>query len=348
MKIDNVKQINQDIKMQAKAKLDSLSKPLGSLGILEEIVFKICSISNSIKPDISKKVVAIFCADNGVVEEGVSQVGSEITKIVANNFTKNITAINNFTKYYNQDIFIYDVGINTRVENQKIINKKVMFGTNNIAKGPAMTKEEALKAINIGIDSIKSFKDKGYTIVATGEMGIGNTTTSSAITAVLSNNSVELVTGKGAGLSNQALDNKIKVIKNAIFINNPDKDDPIDVLSKLGGLDIAAMCGCFIGGAVYGIPIVIDGFISSVAALLAFKICPECREFMIPSHGSYEPGSKFIYEELGLKPALFLDMRLGEGTGASIMMGIIDLAFNMYYNMGTFDDAKIKQYEELK
>jgi len=331
---------------KAKYRLDKLSKPLGSLGWLENIIMQISGILNTPSPNVSKKAIVIMCADNGVVKEGVSQVGSDVTKIVANNFTKNITAINHFTNFYKQDMRIVDIGINTDVSNKNIINKKIMYGTNNMTLGPAMTKEQAIKAIDVGINIVKNLKKEGYALIGTGEMGIGNTTTSSAILHVLTNYDLDIITGRGAGLSNKGLIIKKDSIKKAIKLNKPDKTDPIDVLSKVGGLDIAGMCGMFIGGAIYEMPIIIDGFISSIAALLAYKICPPCKECMIPSHGSDEPGSKYVFEQLDLKPVLDMQMRLGEGTGASMLMGIIDLAFNVYYNMGTFDEANVVQYKK--
>jgi len=339
---------NLDIEAMKKAKyrLDKLSKPLGSLGWLENVIMQISGILNTPSPDVSKKAIVIMCADNGVVKEGVSQVGSEVTKIVANNFTKNITAINHFTNFYKQDIHIIDIGINTDVLNRHIINKKVMYGTNNMTLGPAMTKKQAKSAINVGVEIVKKLKKEGYTLIGTGEMGIGNTTTSSAILHVLTDYDLDIITGRGAGLSDKGLIIKKASIKKAVEVNKPDKTDPIDILSKVGGLDIAGMCGLFIGGAIYEIPIVIDGFISSIAALLAYKICPQCKDYMIASHGSDEPGSKYVFEQLDLEPVINMQMRLGEGTGASMLMGIIDLAFHVYYNMGTFDEANVVQYKK--
>ena len=337
--------LDKQIMIKTKNKLNNLSKPLDSLGWIEDIIVQVCGILHSDTPNINNKVIVIMCADNGVVAEGVSQVGSEITKIVTNNFTKNITAINKFTNFYGQDIHIIDIGIKTDLDNDKIINKKIMYGTNNILKDRAMSKNQAIKAIEVGIETVKALKDKGYKLIGTGEMGIGNTTTSTAILHTYINKNITDITGRGAGLSNKGLDRKIEVINKAILFNKPDKIDPLDVLSKVGGLDIAGMCGLFIGGAIYNMPIVIDGFISSIAALLAYKLCPPCREFMIPSHKSNEPGSKYVFEQLNLNPVLDMKMRLGEGTGASIVMGIIDLAFETYYKMGTFTDANIKQYE---
>ncbi|MCK5812512.1 MAG: nicotinate-nucleotide--dimethylbenzimidazole phosphoribosyltransferase [Clostridiales bacterium] len=341
----HIKELNKQAMITAKKRLDNLSKPLNSLGWLEDVIIQICGILGTDHPDLSKKTITIMCADNGVVDEGVSQVGCEVTSIVANNFTKNITAVNHFSNYFNQEINIIDIGMKDTTDNQLIKNYKISNGTNNMVKGPAMTKKQALAAINVGIEQVKLLKKSGYSIVGTGEMGIGNTTTSTAILHVFLDENLEKITGYGAGLSKKGLERKILAIRKAIKINQPDKNDPLDVLAKVGGYDIAGMCGLFIGGAIYGLPIIIDGYISSIAALLAYKLCPACKDFMIPSHGSYEPGTKYVFEQLGLKPVLQMEMRLGEGTGASMIMGIIDLAYTTYCNMGTFEDSNVIPYK---
>jgi nicotinate-nucleotide--dimethylbenzimidazole phosphoribosyltransferase len=226
-----------------------------------------------------------------------------------------------------------------------IIHKKIRRGTDNITKGPAMTREEAITAINIGIETVGQLKEKGYNLIGTGEMGIGNTTTSSAIASVLLEFHPSLVVGSGAGLSKEGLLNKISVVERAIKFNKPIKADPIDVISKVGGFDIAGLVGCFIGGAIYRLPIIIDGFISSVAALCAVTIEPKVKDYIFPSHASAEQAGYKILDALGLEPMLLLDMRLGEGTCAAIAFGIFDAAFVAYTKMGTFDDAAIEQYK---
>ncbi len=344
----HIKELNKQAMITAKKRLDNLSKPLDSLGWLEDVIVQICGILGTDHPNLDKKNITIMCADNGVIDEGVSQVGFEVTTIVANNFTKNITAVNHFSNYFKQEISVIDIGMKETLDNPLIINKKISNGTNNMVNGPAMTKKQAIDAINVGILQVKELKEKGYSLVGTGEMGIGNTTTSTAILHVFIDDDLEKITGYGAGLSEDGLKRKIIAIEKAIDINKPDKNDPIDVLSKVGGYDIAGMCGLFIGGAIYGLPIIIDGYISSIAALLAYKLCPACKEFMIPSHGSYEPGTKFVFEQLGLKPVLQMEMRLGEGTGASMIMGIIDLAYTTYCNMGTFEDANVIPYKKYE
>ncbi|MFO7636012.1 MAG: nicotinate-nucleotide--dimethylbenzimidazole phosphoribosyltransferase [Clostridia bacterium] len=332
---------------EAKRRLDGLSKPLGSLGWLEDAVVQVCGILGTPDPDITKKAVAVFCADNGVVEEGVSQVGSEVTAAVARNFTRGITAINVFTRRFHQDLFILDVGIKEKTDHPGILDRNIMRGTFNMTKMPAMTMEQAGKAVDTGIQTVGMLKEMGYGMVGTGEMGIGNTTTSSAITKVLLSCCTEDVTGRGAGLSDEGLARKIRAIDLAIETNRPDPSNPLDVLSKVGGLDIACICGCFLGGMIHRIPVVMDGFISAAGALLAYRMNPCVKKFMIVSHGSAEPGSKYIFREMGLSPVLDMGLRLGEGTGASMIMSLLDLAFDAYHNMGTFEQASIRKYEHL-
>lgn len=331
---------------KAKKRLDSLTKPLGSLGKLEELVQQIVGIRGELFPGVHKKTVIIMCADNGVVKEGVSSCPKSVTAKVTRNFLKGITGINAFTGFINADIVVVDIGVDDDIECEGILNRKIRRGTWNIAKGPAMTREEAVRAIETGILTVKDLKDKGVELLGTGEMGIGNTTTSSAVSVVLTKGKPEEMVGCGSGLSSQGLKNKIEIIKKAIQINKPDYRDVLDVVSKVGGFDLAGLTGCFIGAAAYNIPIVIDGFISAVAALAAVKLEPKVRNFIIPSHMSAEPGSRKVMDELNLKPMLDLDMRLGEGTGAALAFNIIECALYVYKNMGTFEDANIKQYVE--
>jgi len=328
----------------AQKRLDSLTKPLGSLGKLEKIVVKLSGINSSALPNVDKKAVVVMCADNGVVEEGVSSCPKSVTASVTCNFTRGITGINVFSSLTNSKLVIVDIGVDADMPYSSIINKKIRKGTWNIAKGPAMTREEAIAAILTGIDIVRELKDEGTNLLGTGEMGIGNTSTSSAVTAVFTGMPVDNIVGIGSGLSSEAYKNKIEVIKQAIKINQPDAGDPIDVLSKLGGFDIAGLTGCFLGAAIYRIPIVIDGFISAAAALTAVRIHPGARNFMLPSHGSAEPGADAVMKALDMEPMLNLEMRLGEGTGAALGFQLIDAAIAAYTRMGSFDDAKIEQY----
>lgn len=346
--LDEIGGLYTGMMVEAQARLDSLTKPLGSLGRLEDIARRIVGITGDLFPKVDKKTVVIMCADNGVVDEGVSSCPKSVTSAVTQNFVKGITGINVFTKHTGADIVVVDMGVDDDIDCPGVLNRKIRKGTWNIAKGPAMEREEAVRAIETGISIVKELKEKGINLLGTGEMGVGNTTTSSAIASVLSNTSVECMVGKGAGLTKEGLYNKIGVVKKAIEVNKPDPADPIDVLAKLGGFDIAGLAGCFIGAAACRIPILIDGFISSAAALTAIKIEPGVKDFIFPSHGSAEPGSKKIMEALGFEPMLNLDMRLGEGTGAALAFHIIDAAMTAYTRMGTFGDAEIDQYVPLE
>lgn len=340
--------LDRELMIRAQERLDSLTKPIGSLGRLEDIVKQLVGITGNLFPRVDNKKIVIMCADNGVVEEGITQVTKEVTASVTKNFTKGFTGINVLSRHSRSDIVIVDIGVDEDLKCEGILNKKIRSGTWNIANGPAMTREEAIRAIEAGIEIVKELSSAGVNLLGTGEMGIGNTTTSSAISIVLTGNNVDDMVGRGAGLTQKGLENKIKVVNRAIAVNNPNPNDPIDVLAKVGGFDIAGLVGCFIGAAAYRVPILIDGFISAAAALAAVKIKPEVKNFIFPSHGSAEPGSKKIMEALGLEPMLNLEMRLGEGTGAAIAFHIIDAAITAYNEMGTFGDAEIEQYVPLK
>lgn len=345
--LDAVGNLYENVMVKAQSRLDSLTKPLGSLGKLEDMVKQIAGITGELFPKVDNKKVVIMCSDNGVVDEGVSQAPKSITSIVTRNFMRGITGINIFTRHTGSDIVVVDIGVDDEISCEGILNRKIRKGTSNIAHGQAMTREEALTAIETGIDIVRNLKEQGVNLLGTGEMGIGNTTTSSAITSILTGQPIDVMVGRGAGLTGEGLKKKIDVVKQAIKVNKPDRDDPVDVLAKVGGFDIAGLTGCFIGAAAFRIPVLIDGFISSAAALAAVSIKPEIRNFILPSHGSAEPGSKAVMEYLEMEPILNLGMRLGEGTGAALAFHIIDAAITAYTQMGTFDDANIEQYVPL-
>lgn len=285
-----------------------------------------------------------MCADNGVVEEGVTQSGQEVTRIVAENFLQEKATAAILCKKAGADIFPVDIGI---AADSKIINRKIAYGTKNMAKEPAMTRQEVKKALEVGIAMAEELKEKGYGIIATGEMGIGNTTTSSAVTSVLLEEAPAKVTGRGAGLTSAGLEKKIEVIRKAIQLHQPEKEDVLDVLSKVGGLDIAGMAGIFIGGAALGIPVVADGFISCVAALCAVRMCPAVRDYVITSHKSKEPATVMILEALGIPVFLDCDMCLGEGSGAVAIYPLLDMAMAVYNSMSTFADNEMDNYVPL-
>ncbi|MDO4601237.1 MAG: nicotinate-nucleotide--dimethylbenzimidazole phosphoribosyltransferase [Eubacteriales bacterium] len=330
----------------AVAHWNSIAKPLHSLGKLEDFVVQLAGITGTPNVKIEKRALVAMCADNGVVEEGVTQSGQEVTAIVAENFLKAETTACIMAKKCGADVYPVDVGMasDTKVRT----DLKVAHGTKNMAKMPAMTREEAVKAIEAGICMVEELQKEGYQILATGEMGIGNTTTSSAVASVLMEEPVETMTGRGAGLSSEGLVRKIQVIKDAITLHKPDKNDAIDVLAKVGGFDIAGMAGVFLGGAALKIPVIMDGFISCVAALVAVSICPEASGYILASHVSKEPAARLILEHLQKEAVIHGDMCLGEGTGAIALLPLLDLGISVYHSMSTFEEIHVEQYEELK
>lgn len=341
--LQNINPAYEEAVDKAWKRIDNLTKPIGSLGELEEIAAKMAGITGKVHNKINKKTVIIMCADNGVYEEGISNNTQDTTVIVTNNFTKGITGVCVLAKHVNSDITVVDIGVKEDFNHPKIINKKVMYGTNNIAKEPAMTREQAIQAIEAGIEIVDKLAKEGYNLLGTGEMGVGNTTTSAAVFSVLSGFSPDVVVGKGSGLTEEQLINKKNVVQRAIEINNPNRDDIIDVLSKVGGLDIAGLCGCFLGAAKNRIPIVIDGFISSAAALCAYRLNNNVRDFIFPSHLSAESGAAYMMQELELNPMLNLRMRLGEGSGCPLAFNIIEAALCAMNNMATFEEAALKK-----
>ena len=340
--IAKIKPLDHNAMEIAQKRWDSIAKPLHSLGKLETLLIQIAGITGNAEVDLSRRGLIVMCADNGVVEEGVTQTGQEVTAIVAENFLKYDTSVGVMCKQNHAEIFPVDMGMVT--DTKVRTDHKIAYGTQNMAKGPAMTREQ----LEAGIDMVRELNDKGYRILATGEMGIGNTTTSSAVASVLLKQPVEEMTGRGAGLTSEGLVRKINAIKKAIALNEPDPEDAIDVLAKVGGLDIAGMAGVFLGGAVYGIPVVMDGFISCVSALIAMRICPAARDYILASHVSKEPAAHLILENMGKEAIIHADMCLGEGTGAVALFPILDLAAAVYHSMSTFDDIHVEQYEELK
>lgn len=355
--IERINELDKGSMDEAIRRWDSIAKPLKSLGLLEEAIIKIAGITKSSKVSLDKKALIIMCADNGVVEEGITQTGMEVTASVTENFTNEKATVSIMSKSIGVDVFPVDIGIyrdmdyalgeDEEIISFRVLNRKIAYGTDNILRGPAMSRENAIKAIETGVKLVCNMKKCGYNIIATGEMGIGNTTTSSAIASVLLNKPVEEVTGKGAGLTLKGLERKIYVIKQSIKLNSPNLNDPIDVLSKVGGYDIAGLVGVFIGGAIYNIPIVIDGFISAVAALVASKIEPKTIEYMLSSHVSKEPAGKMILDVLDLKPFITCEMCLGEGSGAVALLPILDMACNVYNKMSSFNDIGIDEYKPL-
>ncbi|HIQ96769.1 MAG TPA: nicotinate-nucleotide--dimethylbenzimidazole phosphoribosyltransferase [Candidatus Limivivens merdigallinarum] len=342
--LSQIKPLDQKAMEQCQRRWDSIAKPLHSLGKMEDFLVKIAGIDGNAGIDLEKKALIVMCADNGVVEEGVTQTGQEVTAIVSENFLDKKASASLLCSMTGADIYPVDIGI---ASDTRIMNRKIAYGTKNMTKGPAMTREEAERAVLVGIDLVRELKEQGYRIIATGEMGIGNTTTSSAIVSVFLNRQAEEVTGRGAGLSTEGLNRKIHAIKRAIALNHPDPKDGIDTLAKVGGLDLAGLAGVFLGGAIYRVPVVLDGFISASAALAASVIHPLAKEYMLPSHVSKEPAAKMVLEALGLEAGLHMDMCLGEGTGAVTLFPILDLAAGIYHTMSTFQDINVEEYKPL-
>ncbi len=315
-----------------------LAKPPASLGRLEELSIQLAGITGKVYNTLEKKHLLVFAADNGVVAEGVSSAPQSVTLQQTVNLTRAKTGASVLAKHFGCGITVCDVGVNADISEPRVLNKKIAYGTQNILHGPAMTREQAENAIQTGYELARSTDADVFGI---GEMGIGNTTTSSAIEAVLLDVPVETVTGKGGGLTDTAFQHKKEVIRRAIEVNKPNKEDVVDVLAKVGGFDIAAMCGAFLGAASIRKPVVIDGFISAVAALCAWKLCPNVRGYLIPSHASFEVGYKLAMDAMGLRPMLLLDMRLGEGSGCPLAFQILDAACAVINGMATFDQAGI-------
>lgn len=339
-----IAQPNADAAWQAKAHWDGIAKPLNGLGCLEDMVVKIAGLTGDYRVSIRKRAVIVMCADNGVVAEGVTQTDASVTATMAGQIHAHRSSVCLMAASAGADVFAVDMGMLCRVEG--VIGCHIADGTGNIAIGPAMTREQACEAIAYGVELVKGYAEQGYQLLATGEMGIGNTTTSSAVAAVLLGLPVETVTGRGAGLSDEGLMRKCDTIRCAIKVNHPDPQNALDVLAKLGGFDIAGMVGIFLGGALYRVPILIDGLISSISALIAARLCPNSRCAMLASHASAEPATDRILNELGLTAILHAGMKLGEGTGAVCMMPLLDMALSVYDGSVNFYDTGIKQYQQ--
>ena len=339
--IAEIKPLDKEAMELALKRQDNLAKPLGSLGRLEEISIQLAGIRGIDSGVSQKECTVVMCADNGIFEEGVSSCPQHITIVQSVNFVKGLTGISVLSRHAGSDIRVFDVGINSDFNYPGLINKKIRKSTWNMAKGPAMTREEAIRSIEIGIEAADDLAKEGYGIIGTGEMGIGNTSTSSAVLMSLTGCDVSVGVGKGAGMTDEGYLAKKETIRKAVKLNDPDPKDPIDILCKVGGFDIGGMTGVFLGGAKNRIPVVIDGFISAVAALLAYKLNPETKNYMIPSHISEEPGYKLAMDIMGLESILNLHMRLGEGTGCPLVFGIIKAADAIMNEMATFAEAEI-------
>ena len=333
-----IKPLDEAAMSAARARQTQLAKPPGSLGRLEELSVQLAGITGKVQSTIEKKHLLVFAADNGVVEEGVSSAPQSVTLQQTVNLTRAKTGASVLAKHFGCGITVCDVGVNADIAEKAVLNRKIAYGTKNIAHGPAMTREQAMTAIRTGMELAQS---TDADVLGIGEMGIGNTTTSSAVLAVLLNAEVEDVTGRGGGITDESFRKKKDVIRRAIAVNHPDRSDVVDVLAKVGGFDIAAMCGAFLGAAATQRPVVIDGFISAVAALCAVRLCSNVRGYLIPSHASYEIGYRLAMDAMALQPMLLLEMRLGEGSGCPLAFEILSAACAVMNHMATFDQAGI-------
>ena len=336
--LQSVTPLDEAAMAKARERQAQLAKPPGSLGRLEDLSIQLAGITGKVHYTVEKKHLLVFAADNGIVEEGVASAPQSVTLMQTINLTRAKTGASVLAKHFGSAITVCDVGVNAVIRDPAVLNKKIAFGTQNMTKGPAMTRQQALTAIFTGIELAKNTEADVFGI---GEMGIGNTSTSSAILSVLLGADVEKVTGRGGGVTDEGFLKKKNAIRKAIEINNPNPDDVIDVLSKVGGFDIAAMCGGFIGSALTHRPVVIDGFISVVAALCAVRLCPNVRGFLVPSHASFEIGYRLAMEALDLQPIFLLGMRLGEGSGCPLAFQVLEAACAIINNMATFDQADI-------
>jgi nicotinate-nucleotide--dimethylbenzimidazole phosphoribosyltransferase len=339
--LKEIKPLDADAIKAAKSRQARLAKPPGSLGRLEELSIQLAGITGTVKNEMKKKRILVFCADNGVVKEGVASAPQSVTAAQTINLTRGMTGAAVLARRFGCELSVCDVGVNADMSDSRFINRKIAYGTANIAQGAAMTREQAVQAILSGYDLAVDAVRGGADVLGVGEMGIGNTTTSSAVLSVITGKPVHDVTGRGGGLTDGMFVHKLSVIEKAIQINRPDPEDTVDVIAKVGGFDIAAMAGAFIGAAVMRVPVVIDGFISAAAALCAYRLCPDTRAYMIPSHASAEVGYRAAMEALGLRPLFDLGMRLGEGSGCPIAMMMLDAACAVMNDMATFEEAGI-------
>ena len=337
----------EDSRAAAYQRFSDIAMPLGSLGLLQDAVAQIAAIRRTPRPSIAKCAVVMFCADNGVVAEGVTQCGQEVTATVTENMGRGQSSVCLMARHIGMDSFPVDIGVARDVQGERILRRKIRYGTADMTKEPAMTRDEAVRAVEVGIELAEWCASQGYKLLCGGEMGIGNTTTSAAVTAALTGAAVETVTGRGAGLSSEGLARKVRAIQTALALHQPDPKDPIDVLHKVGGLDIAGLTGLYLGAAACGLPAVLDGVISCAAALLAVRLCPDVRGYLLAGHRSEEPAGALLLDALELHPFITAGMRLGEGTGAVAAVSLLDLVLAAYDGMPRFDEVGIEAYQKL-
>lgn len=331
----------------AREKWQRCAHPLGSLGRLERMVEEMAALTGTAEPDISRKAVVVFCADHGVVAQGVSQCGSEVTAAIVRGLAEGRTAVCKMAEKAGCRVIPVDMGLRELPLTEGVLSRRVGNGTEDFTQGPAMTREQAAQSVRIGMELAKALRAEGVGLLATGEAGIGNTTASTAMACVWTGLSPEEMTGRGSGLSDHGLRRKTEAVRKGLELHRPDGGDPLDVLAKVGGFEIGAMCGLFLGGARWGVPVLMDGFISSVAALCALRLCPAAKKAVFASHASAEPAAGAVLAALGKEPLLYAGMRLGEGTGAVAVMPLLDMAMAVYRDSYTFSECGIEAYRPL-
>ncbi len=344
--LSDIRPLDAGIMEEAARRLDQLTKPPGSLGRLEEIAKQLAGVRGEVMPELTRKAVVVMAGDHGVCEEGVSAFPAEVTPQMVLNFLNGGAAVNVLARQAGADVVCVDIGVNAELSHPLLRSRKIRMGTANMAKGPAMTRAEAEAAVMVGVELARELAEEGYRLLATGEMGIGNTTASSALLAVLGATDAAAAAGRGTGIDDERLRHKQAVIRRAIEVNRPEASDPLDALAKVGGLEIAGLAGLILGAAQSRIPVVIDGFISSAAALVAARLAPLSVSYMIASHLSQEQGHERLLAEIGLTPMLRMDMRLGEGTGAVLAFPMIEAAVRIMKEMATFADAGVSGVPE--
>lgn len=344
--IGEIRHLDAEVMVATQAHIANLTVPPGSLGKLEKLAIQLAGITGEVKPMFTKREVIIMAADHGVCDEGVSAFPQAVTPQMILNFLAGGAAVNVLARHADAEVVCVDIGVMSDLSHPNLLSRKVRYGTSNMAKGPAMTHDEAIQSILTGAQVVQEAVQRGVRLFVTGEMGIGNTTASAAVMCALSNIEVKDAVGRGTGLDDAKLLHKIKIVEQALRVNSPDASDPLDVLAKVGGLEIGGLVGVILGAAANRCPVVIDGFISSVAALIAQRISPVASEYMVVSHVSHEQGHRLLLEQLNLSPVLHLDMRIGEGTGGVICLHLIDAACKIVSEMATFESAGVSSGTE--
>lgn len=335
--------LDESAQAEARARWDSVAKPLHSLGALEDLIVQIAGIQGTADVSLAPRCTLVFCADHGVVAEGITQSGSEVTALVARSIVEGTSNISIMARSVGAKAYAVDMGM--AVDVPRVLFHKVAKGTANMALGPAMSREQAIQAMCVGMDLVGEMQGQGHRLIAVGEMGIGNTTACAAMACALLNLPPDMAVGRGAGLSEEGLRRKVGAVRRALAVNRPNPNDPLDVLAKVGGFEIAGMAGAFLGGMAHGIPMVVDGVVSAVAALVAVRLCPQARDFLLPSHMSREQAARPIFQAIGIKPILEADMALGEGTGAVLLFPLLDAAAAVYGGTHTFARLGMEPYQ---